>query len=210
MPEVSADGRVFTVRIKPGIFFADDPAFKGRPRELVAQDYVYSLKRFYDPRWNSSDLYLFESLKLPGLSELRERAIAGRKPFDYDTEVEGVRALDRYTLRITLGVPDPRFIYMLADAADHRRGGARGGGALRRRHRRAPGGHRRLPAEELAPRRRASCSSATRAFAPRCSTKASPADDPGHARPPPRWRAGACPLVDEWWWTWWRKSSRAG
>jgi ABC-type transport system substrate-binding protein len=74
MPEVSADGRVFTVRLQSGIFFADDPAFKGRPRELVAQDYVYSLKRYYDPRYNSSDLYLFESLKLPGLSELRERA----------------------------------------------------------------------------------------------------------------------------------------
>ena len=114
MPKVSADGRVFTVRIQNGIYFADDPAFKGKPRELVAQDYVYALKRYYDPRWNSSDLYLFESLKLPGLTELRARALKSRKPFDYDTDVEGVRALDRYTLRITLGVPDPRFIYMLA------------------------------------------------------------------------------------------------
>jgi len=114
LPEVSPDGRVFTVRIKPGIFFADDPAFKGKPRELVAQDYVYALKRYYDPKYNSADLYIFESLKLPGLSELRERATKARKPFDYDTEVEGVRALDRYTLRITLGVPDPRFIYTLA------------------------------------------------------------------------------------------------
>ena len=114
LPEVSADGRVFTVRLQPGIFFADDPAFKGKPRELVAQDYVYALKRFYDPRLNSSDLYLFESLKLPGLSELRQRALKERQPFDYDTEVEGVRAPDRHTLRITLGVADPRFIYMLA------------------------------------------------------------------------------------------------
>jgi ABC-type transport system substrate-binding protein len=108
---------VFTVRLKPGIFFSDDPVFKGKPRELVAQDHVYALKRFYDPRWNSSDLYIFESLKLPGLSELREKAIKSRKPFEYDTEVEGVRALDRYTFRITLGEPDPRFIWRLADAA---------------------------------------------------------------------------------------------
>ena len=114
LPEVSADGRVFTVQLQPGIFFADDPAFKGRPRELVAQDYVYSLKRYYDPRYNSSDLYLFESLKLPGLSEQRERALKSRKPFDYDAEVEGVRALNRYSFRITLGVADPRFIYLLA------------------------------------------------------------------------------------------------
>ncbi len=114
MPEVSADGRQFTVRIKPGIFFADDPAFKGKPRELVAQDYVYALKRYYDPKLNSSDLYIFESLKLPGLSELRRKAIEQRKPFDYDTEVEGIKALDRYTFRVTLGVSDPRFIYTLA------------------------------------------------------------------------------------------------
>ncbi len=117
MPEVSADGRTFTVRIQPGIYFADDPAFKGRRRELVAQDYVYALKRYYDPRYNSSDLYIFESLKLPGLSELRRQASRTRTPFDYDTEVEGVRALDRHTLRIQLGESDPRFIYNLASPA---------------------------------------------------------------------------------------------
>jgi len=115
LPEVSGDGRVFTVRLQPGIYFADDPAFKGQPRELVAQDHVFAIKRFYDPAYNSSDLYLYESLKLPGLSELRARAIKDKKPFDYDTETEGVRALDRYTLRITLGMADPRFIYMFAD-----------------------------------------------------------------------------------------------
>ena len=119
VPEVSADGRVFTVRIQPGIFFAHDPAFKGPDgrqvrRELVAQDYVYSIKRYFDPHWNSADLYLFESLKPPGLSELRERAVKSRKPFDYDTEVEGVRTLDRYTLRVTLGIGDARFLYMFA------------------------------------------------------------------------------------------------
>ncbi len=115
LPEVSADGRVFTLRLKPGIYFDDDPAFGGKPRELVAQDHVYAIKRFYDPRWKSSDLYLFESLKLPGLSELREKAVKTKKPFDYDTAVEGARALDRYTLRITLGLADPRFIWRLSD-----------------------------------------------------------------------------------------------
>ena len=50
LPEVSADGMTFTLRLRPGIYFADDPAFKGRQRELVAQDYVYAIKRFYDPQ----------------------------------------------------------------------------------------------------------------------------------------------------------------
>jgi ABC-type transport system substrate-binding protein len=115
MPEVSADQKVFTVRITPGIFFADDPAFKGARRELTAADYVYAIKRFYDPQYASSDLYLYETLKLPGLAALRERALKNRSPFDYDTEVEGLRATDRYTLRVTLGIPSPRFPLLMAD-----------------------------------------------------------------------------------------------
>ncbi len=117
LPSVSADGRVFTLRIRPGIRFADDPAFGGRPRELVAADYVYAIKRFFDPRWNSSDLYVYESLRIPGLAALRTRALENRRPFDYDQEVEGLRAIDRYTLRLSLGVSDPRFIYTFADPA---------------------------------------------------------------------------------------------
>ncbi|HEU5293652.1 MAG TPA: ABC transporter substrate-binding protein [Burkholderiaceae bacterium] len=115
LPEVSADGRRFTIRLQPGVHFADDAAFKGQRRELVAADYVYSIKRFYDPKYNSSDLYLYESVKLPGLSELRQRAVKNRTPFDYDTEVEGLRTLDRYTFVLVLGEADPRFIYRFAD-----------------------------------------------------------------------------------------------
>jgi ABC-type transport system substrate-binding protein len=117
LPEVSADGRTFTLRLRPGIFFQHDVAFKGVKRELVAQDYVYSIKRFYDPQYNSSDLYLFESLKLLGLSELREKALKSKQPFDYETETAGARALDRYTLQVRLGETNPRFIYQLADPA---------------------------------------------------------------------------------------------
>ena len=114
MPEVSADYRTYTVRIKPGIHFADDPAFQGRKRELVAQDYVYAIKRHYDPRWKSGRLYLLENLKLLGLSELRKELIAAKKPFDYDREVEGIRALDRYTFRVRLAKPGPRFAFLFA------------------------------------------------------------------------------------------------
>ena len=50
MPEVTDGGRTFTIRIKPGIYFSPDPAFHGKRRELVAADYVYSFKRFADPK----------------------------------------------------------------------------------------------------------------------------------------------------------------
>ncbi len=115
LPEVSADARVFTVRLKPGIFFADDPAFKGRRRELVAADYVYAIKRFYDPQYNSGDLYRFESNKLLGLSELRQRALRDKAPFDYDTPVEGLRVLSPHAFEVRLGAPNPRFSHLLAE-----------------------------------------------------------------------------------------------
>jgi ABC-type transport system substrate-binding protein len=116
MPEISADFTTFTIRIKPGIFFAPDAAFKGQRRELTAQDYVYALKRHYDPRFKSGQLYILESAKILGLSELRRELIKDKKPFDYDREVEGLRALDRYTFQIKLGTASPRFAYFLADA----------------------------------------------------------------------------------------------
>lgn len=109
LPQISADFREFTFKLRPGIYFADDPAFKGVRRELTAADYVYALKRHYDPRWNSPNLYLLENARIQGLSALRQQALSSKTPFNYDTEVEGLKALDRYTLRIRLGEPAPRF-----------------------------------------------------------------------------------------------------
>ena len=109
MPEISPDFTRFTFKIRPGIYFADDPAFKGKKHELTAQDYVYSIKRHYDPQWKSPNLYLLENAKLLGLSELRKKVLATKQPFPYDTEVEGVKALDRYTLQFNLAEPSPRF-----------------------------------------------------------------------------------------------------
>ncbi len=109
MPEVSADFTHYVVTIRPGIYFADDPAFGGKPRELTAADYVYSIKRFYDPALATEHLYVFENAKLLGLSELRQRATKDRSPFPYDVEVPGLRALDRYRFELRLGQPGPRF-----------------------------------------------------------------------------------------------------
>jgi ABC-type transport system substrate-binding protein len=111
MPEISADGKVWTIRIKPGIYFADDPAFRGRKRELTAQDYVYSLKRHWDPTSKSPNLYLLDK-QVVGMDAVRKQALAGGK-FDYDREVEGLRAIDRYTFRIALTEPAPNLIYDL-------------------------------------------------------------------------------------------------
>jgi ABC-type transport system substrate-binding protein len=117
MPEVSADYRTFTFRLKPGILFQDDPAFNGKPRELTAADYVYSFKRFFDPRWKSPMLFNLQNAKIVGADALRARALKGAR-FDYDTPIEGLRALDRYTVQIRLEQPHPRFIYLMADSGN--------------------------------------------------------------------------------------------
>jgi oligopeptide transport system substrate-binding protein len=110
--ETSKDGKSFVLRVKPGIFFTPDPAFNGKPRELVAADYVYSYKRLLDPKIASPNYYLLED-KLLGSNEARKAAEKlGR--FDYDREIAGLRAIDRYTFRIELTKPDFEFVYNFA------------------------------------------------------------------------------------------------
>jgi len=92
MPQVSGDGLRYTFRIRPGIHFTPDSAFKGVKREVTAADYVYSLKRLSDPALKSPWAYMFDG-------------------------VAGLQAIDRYTLRITLAKPDNNFLFYLATPA---------------------------------------------------------------------------------------------
>jgi ABC-type transport system substrate-binding protein len=115
-PEVSDDFRTWTVRVRPGIHFAADPAFKDHKRELTARDYVYSILRTADPA-NRSELWTYiASFKLVGLAAKRQRHLDDKTPFDYDSEPEGLRTLDRYTLQFRLEDPNPRFLGSLASS----------------------------------------------------------------------------------------------
>jgi ABC-type transport system substrate-binding protein len=115
MPEVSADGTTYTFRIRKGIYFTPDAAFKGKRRELVAADYAYSILRFFDPRVKSPNLYLIES-RILGLDEAHQRAVRTGKPFDYDASYPGLQVLDRYKLRIRLKQPDYTLLNNLAQS----------------------------------------------------------------------------------------------
>lgn len=122
LPEVSTDFRVWTVRLQAGIHFADDPAFKGPDgrqvrRELVAQDYVYTIKRYFDPATKSPGLSALEDEGIEGLDALRAAALKDKKPFDYDTPIGGLRAIDRYTFQIRLRESRPRFLATLCDSS---------------------------------------------------------------------------------------------
>ena len=112
LPEVTNEGRTYTIRIQPGIYFASDRAFKEKKRELTAEDYVYSIKRIFDPKVRSYFLYLFEN-KLVGLDDALARARAG-KAFDYDAKIEGLQAVDRFTLQIRFKRPYYEFSWWLA------------------------------------------------------------------------------------------------
>jgi ABC-type transport system substrate-binding protein len=113
LPAIGDDGKTWTMRVKKGIYFTDDPAFKGKPRELVAADYAYAIERVMDPNLRSGGD--------PALSDLivGARAIvdAARMPggkFDYDAPMAGLSTPDRYTLVIKLVHPDYTLLERLA------------------------------------------------------------------------------------------------
>ena len=112
LPQITDNGQTYTIKIKKGIYFTPDPAFKGVKRELVADDYVYSLKRLMDPAIKSPWTWLIED-KIVGLDDVAEKAKKGGK-FDYNAKVAGLEAVDRYTLRIRLKQPDYNLSYVLA------------------------------------------------------------------------------------------------
>ena len=112
MPEVADGGKTYTFHLKKGIFFTPDPAFKGKPRELVAADYAYTLKRFLDPQYRSPSAN-FLTGKIVGLDALGTQAQKSGK-FDYDVAIPGFEIPDPYTLRIRLNAPDYNFLYTIA------------------------------------------------------------------------------------------------
>ena len=112
MPQISDEGRTWVVKLKKGILFTPDAAFKGKPRELVAEDYVYSLKRLLDPKIRSPWAFLLEG-KIAGLDELAAEAKQTGK-FDYDRRIPGLEAVDRHTIRIRLNATDYNLPYVLA------------------------------------------------------------------------------------------------
>jgi ABC-type transport system substrate-binding protein len=112
LPQITDNGQTYTFKLRKGIYFTPDPAFKGVKRELVADDYVYSLKRLMDPKIRSPWTWLLEG-KIVGLDQ---QAAAAKESgnFDYNAKVPGLEAVDRYTLRILLKQPDYNLSYILA------------------------------------------------------------------------------------------------
>lgn len=112
LPQMSDDGKTYTLRIKPGMYFTPDAAFKGQRREVTAADYAYSIRRFLDPKNRSPYAFLFEG-KIVGLDALAAEAKKSGR-FNYDAPIAGLETPDRHTLRIRLRETDLNFSHVLA------------------------------------------------------------------------------------------------
>ena len=145
-PDETVARTVYRIRIKPGIRYAPHPAFAARTeggyryhgagavlpeafrtlqdfpeagtRELVAEDYVYQIKRLVHPRLQSPIAGVMVHY-IHGLSALADRLQS--QPPESDgwidlraADFDGARALDSHTLEITLDGKYPQFIYWLA------------------------------------------------------------------------------------------------
>ncbi|MDH5212158.1 MAG: ABC transporter substrate-binding protein, partial [Betaproteobacteria bacterium] len=132
-------GVVYTIRIRPGIRYQPHPAFVPEnhalapervarlvspyelalgTRELVADDYIYEIKRLASPRLHSPILGLMAD-KIVGLAEFAERLrkFDTRKQDWLDLRkhrLEGVEKVDEHTYRVRLKEPYPQFVYWLA------------------------------------------------------------------------------------------------
>jgi ABC-type transport system substrate-binding protein len=115
LPEVSADGLEYVFRLRADVRFQDDPCFAatgGVGRQVVAEDFVYSIKRVADPFTASSGWWAFDD-RLEDLDEFRAAAAAAGRA-DYDRPVAGLRADDARTLRLRLKRPYPQLPWVMA------------------------------------------------------------------------------------------------
>ncbi len=115
LPKISEDGLTYTIDIREGVYFHDDKCFpNGKGRELVAQDFVYSIKRNADDDNHPTGYWIFQD-RIVGLDEFQKRmAERGTAPFDWEADVEGLQATGKYQLQIKLKRPFPQILYVLA------------------------------------------------------------------------------------------------
>ena len=130
---------VYEIRIRPGIHYQPHPAFNPAhlsldrsaiarlkspydlsghtTRELVADDYIYQIKRLAHPHLHSP-IFGLMSEYIVGLKEYAERLRKAAKPGEWldlrAHPLEGVERVNSHTYRVTLKGQYPQFVYWLA------------------------------------------------------------------------------------------------
>lgn len=115
MPTITENGTCYTIPIRGDVYFHDDACFPGgKGRLLKAQDVVYAWKRIADVKTRSVSWWILDK-RIVGLDAFREYSKTCQKDkVDYDRPVEGLQALDDYTLQVKLNEPWSQFIYWMA------------------------------------------------------------------------------------------------
>ena len=116
MPSVSKDNKTYTIKIKKGVLWQDDAAFpNGKGRELKAQDFIYAWKRMLIPSVQSPGTWIFEG-KVLGWDAFKKKLVENSAKTNeiLSEDVEGMKALDDYTIQIKLVQPYPQLLNVLA------------------------------------------------------------------------------------------------
>jgi oligopeptide transport system substrate-binding protein len=111
MPQISNDGKVYTIKIKNDIRYQNHKAFEG-VRFVKAQDFINSIKRLAFKPIKSVGSWLFEG-KLLGFDDF-SRIVGEDVEKMLSTPITGLKAIDELTLQITLTRPEPNLLYSLA------------------------------------------------------------------------------------------------
>ena len=118
MPVYSKDRLTVKIPIRHGIYFQDDPCFKatqGKGREVKAQDFIYGIKRLALPSLQSQGWWTVDG-KIVGMSAFHKKLTNAKKedrPKIFEEPIEGLKAIDDYTLQIKLTKPYPALAYIL-------------------------------------------------------------------------------------------------
>jgi oligopeptide transport system substrate-binding protein len=102
---------VYRIQIKPGILYQPHPALNPT-RELVADDYIYQIKRLANPSINSA-IYGLMSQYILGFKAFGAQLPASGWVDLRAYPLEGVKKIDKYTYEITLRGQYTQFIYWL-------------------------------------------------------------------------------------------------
>lgn len=111
-PVITNKGKTYTITLQKGIRYHDHPAFDKQVRYLKAEDFVYAIKRLAFKPLESVGTWLFQG-KLVGFDEFGDK-VGNSLEKMLNTPLEGVKALNEYTLELNLIRPEPNLIYFLA------------------------------------------------------------------------------------------------
>ncbi len=115
MPQLSADGLIYTLTLRKGIRFHDNACFPGgKGREVMADDVLFSLRRYADARINTKSWFAMEGA-VAGLDAYRAATAKAAPDADLAAfDISGLKRIDNYRFSIRLVQPNPLFLYALA------------------------------------------------------------------------------------------------